>query len=257
MNLDEIEINNMDEDSKNAMTMKKFAEVLSTQLLYKAYNLKRSVKTDDDLTHLPLFDCSISPKNQDKAAVSTKKNGIPLKKGGGKPKKTVIDLTRVCDSGSSDGSRNKSRGSIIGVDLSSEYANSNVAYYVGAARAGSYSPLSNKSDDDNYTMDSDDFDMSVVKKSDSTKLLQVTRDVRSCKHTAVKMKMVYLRGMSTKNRPYVRPKMCQWCGKKTTVKCLECDNAYCYPLDDSKGNVIDSCFYSHVKVTATRKKDEV
>ena len=73
-------------------------------------------------------------------------------------------------------------------------------------------------------------------------ILHTMRDLGSSTHTTVRLESAVSRGSQTIGRQYAKRRKCKWCGKRTTVKCFECDQTYCFSLQ--KGAL--SCFHFHV-----------
>ena len=65
-------------------------------------------------------------------------------------------------------------------------------------------------------------------------------------HSVVKLNTTQSKGKSTKGKSYIKPRKCVGCGALSRVKCLECDEVYCYPIK-KQYDPSNSCFCEHVK----------
>ena len=81
--------------------------------------------------------------------------------------------------------------------------------------------------------------------ADDDDILQQMKDIGGGSHTECKLGVVVSKGKATKGKRYVNRRKCVWCGVKTSVHCIECGKVYCYPVLN-RTKVVDSCFYHHV-----------
>ena len=79
------------------------------------------------------------------------------------------------------------------------------------------------------------------------------KDVGSCTHSAVQLPKTVSKGRNTKDKAYIKQRKCALCDKKSTVKCMECNEVYCFP-SLSKSSINLSCFYKHVHNITNKKR---
>ena len=88
----------------------------------------------------------------------------------------------------------------------------------------------------------------ILARVEDRHVLQQMRDVGGGRHTACKLPVTVSKGKATRGKRYVNQRLCKWCNDsktKTSVKCVECGKAFCYPLYN-RDQVVNSCFYKHV-----------
>ena len=226
-------LNDVDADDTNIFSMKKFAGILSTQLLYKAHNLRENIThnssgDDDEL---------VNGKEQKKKRAANK--GEQKKSASNQTKRKVIVLDEI----SSDESLDAQLERII-----KKRKDVKRKYLVGGNRFKCIEPESENtvgSTSTVNTLEEGDFVPTFKFLHDhysKDQILHTMRDVASSTHTAVKLDSTVSLGENTKGRQYAKRRKCKWCGKRTTVKCFECDQTYCFSL--RKGAL--SCFHFHV-----------
>ena len=263
----------IDQDGVNELTMKKFAGILATQLIYKACNLR----VDD----LNMFDEDGMNEPGDSIMSGRRGRGNGGGNGDG--------------DGNGDGGRSSRHSRTTGFESSrgggrspscttipgfiSGKTNANVRYCVGENEGDygntyrghqdvstvSLSNLRSIGSDTITTIDDGTHDESFEFEDDTQEGFNYTfRNIQRArknaidtmidasmrKHSAVKLKCTTSNGKSTKGKKYVKPRKCVGCGALSRIKCLECDEVYCYPIkkqyDPSK-----SCFCRHINAISS------
>ena len=256
--------NDIDNEGVNELTMKRFGGILATQLIYKAYNLEAEDLNmfDEDRLNQP----GNSIKGGDKSV------------GRGRSGRTGSGGNSSSSRSGNGGSR--SRNHII-PQFIAEKSNANSRYCVGDNEGGyggtvfrdirdvSSVSLSNLrstasdtittiNDDMNDELDSVDdsesgegfeFTFESIKKARNNAIAVLT-DASLRNHSVVKLKCTTSNGKATKGKKYVKPRKCVSCGSLSRVKCLECNEVYCYPVKDQY-KVSNSCFCKHINAVSS------
>ena len=231
--------NDIDSDA-NGYSMKKFAGILSMQLLYMAYNLNPAGKR---VNH---------PLNQRK-----NKNEDNIGKGG--RGKTAGDTTAFLDDQTDPGNDGEYNiGEEYGFQIVDGHDLSSVSDY-------HLHSIDGNGDSDKSihcqasvpaTTTTARIPSSIIGSQGSSEkqpvVVDMLTDYGGCSHTAVKLEKTVSEGDSTYGKKYINARQCVLCKKNVSrVKCLECNYVYCYPLRD-KEKVQQSCFYKHVNKKSGR-----
>ena len=249
----------VDDGDQNIFTMKKFAGILSNQLLLLAdkYAILSEVlsETDDDDDMLYT---GVDKRNRNKKAAKRNKSdddNCQGRSGGG----LGVAKRQKKDEKKENKSKSK-KTKKKGYKFIRDKVKSEEGYCVGGT--GFTYPIEISSTDDNSTLLSHDtyeeFDFDVPeKKKKAQNVIQQMRDVCGLPHSVVKLTCTVSNGASTKGKKYSKPRRCHLCGAASRVKCRECNKVFCYPLRN-KTEVKNCCFYNHVKgVTRKTKRASV
>ena len=87
---------------------------------------------------------------------------------------------------------------------------------------------------------------------ESNRIIETYQDVNGDVHTVMKLKSTVSSGEKTKGKTYCKPRQCVSCGTKTRTFCYECKEVHCYPI---RKNILveDSCFISHLNCHKVRR----
>ena len=258
-------------DGVNELSMQNFAGLLSTQLLYKAHNLQTNITLhEEDLLKVPpglkykeegnKLDSEANRKrsvNNEKKRTSKEKHNpnhnaknrienylLPSQDKVRKTSMTAFthNITSyqpeftVGDNSFKDESHMK---------LSSPDCS------IGACNSNSSGIVSTHQDFSLGSNTTSDFITERMKRQRwrekaESEILQTMYDARGRKHSALKLKQQQSNGRKTKNKNYTTVRKCVVCGKKSRVKCLECDKVYCFPIRNKEA-VHHSCFKQHIE----------
>ena len=222
-----------DTEGTNEITMQRFAGILSTQLLYKAYNYHDIYTVnEEDLMTEPLNPKGINDNNMNNSGDSSN--------GGMK-----LGATTSFISGKTDHQSKEQLYTIGGGQGVAKYHDvSSLSIDIAATSDDSYNTFH---ESDSY----DDLDMGRNKDY----AIEVLKDCNGGLHSVMKLKSAVSNGTTTKGKIYINPRQCMECGKLTRVKCYQCNEIYCYPLKDKK-NIRSYCFYKHVKGICKMKQSK-
>ena len=82
------------------------------------------------------------------------------------------------------------------------------------------------------------------------KVVKVYLDKQGNPHTVMTLGTTNLKGASTYNKNYIKPKVCALCPKQARTMCAQCHQGYCYPLrsnqDGERTDPSRSCFAKHI-----------
>ena len=262
-------MDDVDDEGTNELTMKKFGGILATQLIYKAYNLEvEDLNMFDEDGMNPPGNSSMRGENRragqghdGRSSGRSGRNGSSRgsgdNSGGNRSKHTIIPTfiserrnasSRYCVGDVADGyGGSVFRGShdVSSVSLSN-------------LRSAASDTITTINDDMNHDFDSVDgsdceegFNFTYGSISRTRKhAIAVLTDASMRKHSVVKLKCTTSNGKSTKGKRYVKPRKCVSCGSLSRVKCLECDEVYCFPVK-KQYKVSNSCFCKHINAVSS------
>ena len=215
-----------DYDDINEMTIKKFAGILSTQLIYKAYNHYEDFKVEEE-------ELMREPLNPEGRVVDSRGDvrGYDCDDadvGVGKGKACfVTSRSTPCGDykvgGEGFQASNNASFSSVSMDLTPPMNSSN-----------------NEVFDESFCREVE-FDVT----NNDIKAIDEIYDSNGGLHSAIKLSATVSQGVTTKGKKYVNPRQCIYCGRLSRIRCQQCNKVYCYPLKD-RNNVNKSCFYTHV-----------
>ena len=87
---------------------------------------------------------------------------------------------------------------------------------------------------------------------ENNRLIETFQDVYGDPHTVMKLKSTVSCGKKTKGKHYCKPRQCVTCGQKARTFCYECEEVHCYPI---RKNILveDSCFTNHMQRHKVRR----
>ena len=87
---------------------------------------------------------------------------------------------------------------------------------------------------------------------ENNRLIETFQDVYGDPHTVMKLKSTVSCGKKTKGKHYCKPRQCVTCGQKARTFCYECKEVHCYPI---RKNILveDSCFTNHMQRHKVRR----
>ena len=248
-----------DEDDENGFTMKRFAGVLSTQLLYMAESYKvETFYVDDDgniqsrvnelgkksidackRKSVDLDDDNIDESLGTRWKVVGKARGRKtLKSSKVAKKKRKEPETRGFDRVDVNTSSKKRR---VGRDMDMDMG-------VYGKNMVDTTVMFWRGDEDDNRIRTNNSMSSVscgISEQLENRILETFQDFSGNTHTVMKLESTVSGGKKTKGKSYVKPRQCLTCTKRCRTMCYECNEVHCFPIKKCI-LVEDSCFVAHM-----------
>ena len=269
------------EEDENSFTMKRFAGILSTQLLFKANEFKAHkfitdangeiqmrVQKKGVLDNMVNKECHNFDNNMEESIGTRMKSvascryrntqftnmaiGVARKK----TKRSEVEVSDVEGFSSPKGKKrmimkvapkspltlNVGSEDVVMENNCGNLIDTNVMFWKG-----------DENDNKQHANRSISSASCSIIEDDRNDAIECYQDVHGNTHTVMKLDRTVSTGKKTKGKTYALARKCQLCGNRARTFCYECDKVYCYPL---RKNILtgDSCFVQHMKRHRLTKK---
>ena len=256
-----IVLNDIDSNDTNTFSMKKFAGILCTQLLYKAQILREEKPKS---THG--YDSSFSiESHESNRGCFTKERAMDKKK---RSSNESSKKRKNANDANNPSWKKKKNKKVVVIDSSDSEGETLQMLLNGGKRKkctvgdNAFKPLdleesATLSDNDSGCSSWDeDFVPTwrqLHKRYGKDNIACEMKDLGSNPHTAVKLCTVVSRGQCTQGRKYATRRKCKWCGERSTFKCFQCNRVYCFSSNPN-ADWTKTCFYRHVNSIRSPKR---
>ena len=249
----------VDIDGDGDYTMRKFAGVLSKQLLIMSDSLSDKHGNEDDRKR-PADDSHTA----DSRTINTGSERKQQQSRGRRQKvakkqqefSTIINAARYIDNAVENDIENERQFLENANNNTDEHINRNIMYWADESQETNISsvtcPLTTSTQDGVKASGSSESSgaRNSSNISEDQRVVKVFWDRDRNPHTVVTLGRTTSKGNATYNKNYIMPKLCTICNERARTMCLECHEVFCYPLRTKRGNREvdrnDCCFAHHV-----------
>ena len=249
----------VDIDGDGDYTMRKFAGVLSKQLLIMSDSLSDKHGNEDDRKR-PADDSHTA----DSRTINTGSERKQQQSRGRRQKvakkqqefSTIINAARYIDNAEENDIENERQFLENANNNRDEHINRNIMYWADESQETNVSsvtcPLTTSTQDGVKASGSSESSgaRNSSNISEDQRVVKVFWDRDRNPHTVVTLGRTTSKGNATYNKNYIMPKLCTICNERARTMCLECHEVFCYPLRTKRGNREvdrnDCCFAHHV-----------
>ena len=253
---------NDDIDGDSDFTMKRFAGILSKQLLVMAESLSNNPYPGDNDRKKPA-----ATANTKKPAASEETGSNENQQRRGRREKVqeqrqefekIITAARYLDDAEQRDINREREFLENEKNAGDELINKNILYWADDSQETNVSSVTCQFAVSSHDGVKGSVDSSTTSQgrsnsnlSDDQKIVKVYWDDNHNPHTVATLGRTTSKGNATYNKNYIMPKACAICKQKARTMCVQCHEVFCYPLRTKrkgKGEVDrnDSCFARHV-----------